>query len=66
MLLINVVIGTVFLIYSGKIVTVIFKEIETNFVTDYNNDNQIQSVFDFIQTEVRKKKYLMKYIYNFY
>lgn len=51
-LLVNVVIGTVFLIYSGKITTEVFNEIETTFVTDYSNDDDVQSIFDFIQSEV--------------
>lgn len=45
----NLVIGVTFLIFSGKITTTITEKLQTNYITDYFEDDLLKSVYDSLQ-----------------
>lgn len=50
-MVINLVIGVVMLIYSGKITTAISNKLRGNYITQYQNDDSIKVVFDTLQSQ---------------
>jgi hypothetical protein len=48
----NLVVGCVFLIYSGKITTTISNKLQGTYVTKYYDDSTIRTIFDSLQSEV--------------
>ncbi len=49
---INLTIGVMFLIYSGKITTAISNKLRGNYITQYLNDDSIKTIFDTLQGNV--------------
>ena len=51
-MVINLVMGVIFLIYSGKITTAISNKLRGNYITQYFDDDSIKTIFDTLQSEV--------------
>lgn len=45
----NLVIGVVFLIYSGKITSTVINRLQAFYLLNYYDDNEIKSLFDLLQ-----------------
>lgn len=48
-LILNMVIGVIFLIYSGKITSTVINKLQTTYLLKYYDDNELKSLFDLIQ-----------------
>ena len=48
----NLIIGTTFLIFSGKFTNQISTDLRGNYITQYFNDDEIKTVFDALQSQV--------------
>ena len=62
----NIVVGVIFLIFSGKITTTITESLGSNYITRYSEDNSIKAIYDTLQSQVIIKFTKFENISSFY
>jgi len=50
-IIMNIVVGVIFLIFSGKITTTINESLGSNYITRYSEDNSIKAIYDTLQSQ---------------
>lgn len=51
-MLLNLTVGVIFLIYSGKITSTVTNQLQTTYITNYYESDEIKSLLDLLQGQV--------------